>query len=88
MSISIPIKSLVAVAALLVSSGFAFADCKREYPKPATINEAELTNEEKQLLAELREIEISDPKLVEQAKEIAENWESYGFTKCPVVELN
>ena len=66
----------------------AHAECKREYPRPATVNEAELTAEEKQLLTELREIEASDPKLVEQSKEVAENWESYGFTECPVVELD
>ena len=69
-------------------STIANADCKREYPRPATVNEAELTAEEKQLLTELREIEASDPKLVEQSKEVAENWESYGFTECPVVELD
>ena len=66
----------------------AYAECKHEYPKPVEINEAELTDDEKQLLAELKEVEQSDPELVALVKEIAENWESYGFTKCPVPELD
>ena len=88
MLISNTLKSFVLVSALLATSNPALAECKRDYPKPATIDEAELTADERQLLAELREIETSDPKLVEQSKEISENWESYGFTECPTVELD
>lgn len=51
------------------------------------LNEAELSEEERKLLVELREIE-ADPELQKQAKEVAENWKSYGFTECPVPELN
>lgn len=50
-------------------------------------NEAKLPEEERKLLVELREIE-ADPKLQKQAKEVAENWKSYGFTECPVPELD
>lgn len=79
-------KQLLIVLMLIVPVA-AQAECKREYGKPVQLNEAELTDEERKLLVELREIE-ADPELQKQAKEVAENWESYGFTECPVPELD
>lgn len=76
------------IALMLVAPVAAQAECKREFGKPvAQLNEAELSEEERKLLVELREIE-ADPELQKQAKEVAENWKSYGFTECPVPELD
>ena len=79
---------ILITALIMMTSTAAMAECKRDYPKPVELIEAELTLEEKKLLAELREIEKEDPELSKQAREVAENWESYGFTECPVPELD
>lgn len=79
---------ILITAMMLILSSAAQAECLREYPKPVELNESDLTEEERKLLAELREIEKEDPELTRQAREVAENWESYGFTECPVPELD
>lgn len=72
---------------MIITSTAAMAECKRDYPKPVELNEAELTVEERKLLAELREIEKEDPELVRQAQQVAEDPWAY-FVECPVPEMN
>ncbi|NKB53853.1 MAG: hypothetical protein GKR97_16830 [Rhizobiaceae bacterium] len=74
-------KALIAIMMIFTAST-AHAECKRDYPKPVELNEDDLTLEEKQLLAELREIE-ADPELLKQAQQVAEEALSFTEQKAP-----
>lgn len=77
---------LVITIMLMLVPATSYAECEREYPEPMALDESKLTEVERQLLKEFREIE-ADPVLLAQSREVAENWESYVFTECRIPEI-